>query len=505
MHGMRWALALATMTGTLAACPLALASTPAKQEAYLAKVVQVVKKADAGGAADACKRMSRLRDDEVFATLPAEQKAAVQADAGYVYLLCDRNADAVAELKASVAGKPDMWSTANLAVAAERISDWDTCARAIIDLAGRWPDKLDDTWARRAWRSYHGLGANPELRRRLFQAFHDANFQYAAADASSMWYELARMHLDAGDVERARQAAARVADGDAVMRMRVDRRFDPIVVRDARAFDARAQAQVLVDNLRRKSIARPRDVNLWIQLGYAQLAVGDHQGVIDDATRVLDALAPTMNAKQSPPGWQNADKRVWLYNNRAVAYARMGRVDLAIADLTQASTLPEYGARNVSQVLNLGTLLCYAGRPAEAVQQVSTGMENMAPYGKLVQSLVLLCAAVQRDDRAAMLRLAQSILATAEDANATVRLEAYLWTGNLEAAEGEYLKMLQDPAQRSDALVYAQQTNHTPGMPGRATLDRNREALLARPAVKAAIEKVGRVERFDLNLSSTFE
>ncbi len=499
------AMTLSLATGLAAHGAVMAQALDKKQEAYLNKVVRAVGVANGGNAADACKQMRRLRKDALFDTLPADLQAAVQGDAGYVYLLCEQPAEALPDLKAAVAADPDMALTANLAVAAEQVGEWDTCARAMITLATRWPDKLDDTWARRAWSAYRNLGKTPALQRELFKAFFDARFDYVTGDASAMWYELARLSIDAGDSEGARAAAARVIGGESVMRMRVDRRFDAVVSRDAPGFDARLQGAALVDKLRRQAAAHPRDLDAWVQLSYAQLDVGDHQAVIDDTTRVLNALAPVMTASGDAPGWEDTGKRMWLMNNRAIAHARMGNLDLAIADLRKASVLPEYGGRNVSQMLNLGTLLCYAGRPAEAVQQVTSGLGNLAPYGRLVQGLALLCAAAQRDDRAEMARLSNVLVSTAGDSGHSVRLEAHLWTGDLQAAEREYLQMLADPGKRSDALLYAQQGNRTPGMPGRAILDRNRDALLARPAVVAKINEVGRVEKVDLYLGSVFE
>ena len=502
----RWAATALLGLAAMACSSLAAAQDlTAKQDAFVREMAAAADLSASDSTGEACRAVRRLRKDAVFDTLPPEAKAAVQADAGYVFLRCDKPAEALPELKAATAVVPEYWSTANLAAAGESLKDWDVAAGALIELAGRWPDKLNDEWATLAWRAFHGMKGRPERQIQLFQALFDARYETTSGDGSAMWLELARMYLDAGDTDRARQAASRVVGGALVVQMRIDRRFDRIVVRDARAFDARASAEKLVDKLRRQSLANPRDMNVWIQLTYALLAVGDHQAVIDEATRVLEAVAPTNGGKGDPQKWKDADDYVWVLNNRAIAHARMGNVDAAIADLRRAAAERENGVPNISQTLNLGSLLCSAGRRDEAARQVDIRSEFMTPFGRMVQATVLLCAAAQRGDRSEVEKIATYIQRNAEPMHATTLLESYLWSGDVPAAERVYIGMLTDPDQRGDALEFAQMGNHMPGMTGRAIFNRNRAELLARPAVVAKINEVGRVEKVDLFLDLGFE
>lgn len=489
------------------AAPHALAQSrkTSPQGAYVQRVEAASQLANEERTAEACRQMRRLRQEAVFATLPDDARADVLAEAGYVYLACDKPAEALPELQASVALRPQQWSLRNLAHAAEQTKQPQEGAKALIELAGRWPQDLDDDAWRHAWRLYRGMEDAPRMQAALLQAFFDARFELRVGDGSEMWLELARLYLDAGDIERARVAASRIIGGHHVLSMRTDRRFDPIVVRDARAFDARLQAERLVEKLQRQAVARPRDVDVWVQLSYAKLTVGAHQGVIDDATRVLAAVAPTDGSPGDVRKWDNVDSHVWLINNRAIAYARMGKVDEAIADLERAAAIPMNGGPNVSQVLNLGTLYCYAGRPEDAVRRVDISQKGMSPFGQLVQGTVLLCAAAQRGDRTEVQRLARFIQRTAGYEFPLTTLGSHLWEGDVPAAERLLLRMLDDPANRIDALEYVQDFAGTENMPGRAILDRHYAELMARPAVKAAIDKVGRVEKTDLYLDFGFD
>lgn len=499
------------MGSTLLALALAAPPTMAQgrmsdaQDDYLRQVQAVASTREDENAAQACRQMRRLRQEAVFATLPDDTRAEVLAEAGYVYLGCDKPADALPELQASVALKPQRWSLRNLAHAAERAEQPQEGARALIEIAGRWPQDLDDDTWRHAWRLHRGMEDAPRMQAALLQAFFDARFELRVGDGSEMWLELARLYLEAGDIERARVAASRIIGGHHVLSMRTDRRFDPIVVRDASAFDARLQAERLVEKLQRQTVARPRDVDAWVQLSYAKLVVGDHQGVIDDATRVLAAVAPTDGSTGDVSKWGNVDNHVWLINNRAIAYARMGKVDEAIAELERAAAIPMNGGPNVSQVLNLGTLYCYAGRPEDAVRSVAISQKGMSPFGQLVQGTVLLCAAAQRGDRGEVKRLARFLQRTAGDEFPLTTLGSHLWEGDVPAAERVLLRMLDDPANRIEALGYVQDYAGTENMPGRAILDRYYAELMARPAVKAAIDKVGRVEKTDLYLDFGFD
>jgi tetratricopeptide (TPR) repeat protein len=263
------------------------------------------------------------------------------------------------------------------------------------------------------------------------------------------------------------------------------------------------QARQAVEALRGKAEARPRDLKVWVQLTYAMLTQGDHAGVIDLATRLLDASGAAVSANDKAKAYQNLDYRAWLLNNRAIALYRLGRTDEAVADLQRAIIFDPTQGPNVSQTLNLGTLQCNLGRTREAVEGIAA-VKRMSTYGELVQALVHVCAAVQRDDRA----LADSALAFIRrhgDEYPDSLLEALIWTGNLAEAERLYRRMLDDPARRVDALLAAQRFRTSPPQPGRRLYDRQREAFLARPGVQAAIDQVGRVERYEIYNGSGFE
>lgn len=233
------------------------------------------------------------------------------------------------------------------------------------------------------------------------------------------------------------------------------------------------------------------------------LDAGENEQVVALTTQLLDASDGKNTANNKSKAYESLDSRLWLLNNRALAHHRLGRMDEAIGDLERAVVFDPKQGPNISQALNLGTLLCYSGQPWEAIESV-TRVKDMSDYGKLVQALVYLCAATQRDDRAEVASALAVIRRYTVD-RSDVLVEGLLWAGQLAEAERIYLQMLNDPAQRAEALIWAQTFLRAAPQPGRRAYDEDVQTLFARPAVQAAIERVGRAERFEVYASYGFD
>jgi tetratricopeptide (TPR) repeat protein len=456
-----------------------------------------------GAHARACRRLPRLAADVRLAALSTEERRALLSATARALSTCDRASEAIAHLQRAIREAPEVDDVYRLSILAHRQKQYALSLEAYLDYIARWPDAADEHDVPHVWGLYRALADQPAQQRRLLQALFDARFDDPTADSSELWFQLARLHLDAGDVDGARAAARRITAADPIVRMRIDRRFDAIVDRTTHTFDASLRARQAVDALRAKAEARPRDLAVWVQLTYAMLTAGDEAGAIATATRLIDASADAPVKGEKSKAYESLDHRVWLLNNRAIALYRLGRSDEAAADLERAIAFDPEEGPNVNQTLNLGTLRCDMGRPREAAEGVAA-VKGMSTYGELVQALVLLCAAVQRDDRAQ----AAGTLAffrRHRDEQPEMLLHALIWTGQLAEAERIYRRMLDDPALRADALMLAQSFLPSPPQPGRRAYDRHRDALFARPGVQSAIEAVGRVERFAIHDGFTFD
>jgi tetratricopeptide (TPR) repeat protein len=371
---------------------------------------------------------------------------------------------------------------------------------AYLELVERWPELLDETDAPHFYRLYRAIENNPDDGLRLLQAMFDAKWDDPTNDSSWVWFELARMRMIRGEHDLARLAVKRITAPAQIVRMRVDKRFDPIVDRSARAFDVNAAALRAVDAMHRKSEAKPLDLDVQVQYTYALLDAGRNDDVVAHVGRLLDTIAA---GKVDEPLYRNTQEQVWLMNNRAIAMRRLGRLDEAIAEMQRASALTEDGQINVSQALNLGTLHCSLGRPDDALAAIDT-LGQMSPYGELVESMVRLRAALQKGDR----RRAGSALNAIRrnsDESPTVLLDALMHAGRVAEAAGTIVDLLESSDQRTDILDWLQQYRRSDPLPGDLEYRSNIDAVREREEVRAAVDKVGRIERHDIYGNHGFE
>jgi tetratricopeptide (TPR) repeat protein len=235
-----------------------------------------------------------------------------------------------------------------------------------------------------------------------------------------------------------------------------------------------------------------------VELGSALLTAGR----FDEAIALADsAEAELRNAPGGAAPWSDlGDNLPWVLNNRANAWRASGRIDAAIAELERASGQREQGVANVSQVLNLGSLLCSAGRPADALAAIARVGEGMSTYGRMVHEAVRLCAAVQSRD-AATVDTALAYLASERQTSEAIYQEALVEAGRLDDAARELLARLTSPWLRAEALLEVQHVIEPPPLPGMAAAQRNRMALLARADVREAIDAVGRREHYRIYLA----
>ncbi len=453
--------------------------------------------------AGACRAYPRLVADDRAAALSAEERRVLLGVAGRAMWNCERLPQAAGYLQRAIGEVANPDDYFSLSLVSYQLKRYDQSLDVFLDYIGRWPELADDQDALHVWRLHQAFADRPAQQVRLLQAMFDARFDDPTADNSQMWFELARLYLDGGRIDDARAAAKRVTAAHPIVRMRIDRRFDAIVDRTGYGFDVPLQAKRAVDALKRKAEARPRDLAVWLQVTYAMLDAAQNEDVVATTTRLLDASDPKRAGSAKAKAYDSLDKRSWFFNNRALALHRLGRTDEAIVDLERAAAHDRKQGMDVGNVLNLGTMLCYAGRHREAIERVAPATD-MSDYGKLVQALVYLCAATQRGDRADTAK-ALAVIRKRADKHPAVLVEGLLWAGRLAEAERLYLRMLDDPAQRPDALVWAQTFRRAAPQPGKRAYDESERTLFARPAVQAAIAKVGRVERFQMHAGYGFE
>lgn len=211
--------------------------------------------------------------------------------------------------------------------------------------------------------------------------------------------------------------------------------------------------------------------------------------VADAALRLLESQGP-------PRSDEAIGDLAWVLNAKARALSRLGRWGDAVEQLSRASLLAPPGRRNVSQSINLAGLYCDLGRPEEALAAIA-GVIDVSPYGRMQLESVRASVAHQRGDGAALARALDYLREHQADAPGTLQA-TLVEVGGMTEASGLIVARLEDPRRRSEAILEVQHFAAHAETP-RMTEWRTRwDAMVARPEVQAAIAKVGRVERFDM-------
>ncbi|NUO75235.1 MAG: tetratricopeptide repeat protein [Lysobacter sp.] len=385
----------------------------------------------------------------------------------------------------------------------ERVQgDHAASARAMIHVIEHWPELLDQVQDQSIFALIHKLEPRAQVRLDLLQALYDANWQRKGQGADTAWYELALMRVDRGEADAARAAIRRISASRELILLRADRRFDGLVDRQAMAFDVDNAALREVELQRTLLAARPDSLQLHTQLSRALLMLGRSEEALalcDDALKAI-ADAPA----DRPPYADDAEYRVWLMNNRAIALRRLGRLDEALQELRRASERREGDSVNVSQILNLGDYYASLGRSDEALTTVAAVGTDINGYGRMVRALVELRAQSQRGDAAQVAR-ALAYLREHRQEGGLLLLEGLLQAGRMDEAEQALLASLASASERADALYWLQRFREAEVLPG----DRGRRArkaeLIARERVQAAIAQVGRIESYGIHATNEMD
>jgi hypothetical protein len=190
------------------------------------------------------------------------------------------------------------------------------------------------------------------------------------------------------------------------------------------------------------------------------------------------------------------DRYNWILDNRSRAFKRQGQWDKAVATEVLAARLPEQGGINVSQSINLGELYAELDQPDDAANAI-VQLGDLTPIGQMQLEGVKLRIAVDRhDEQAASAALAYLRAHRAEEPD-TLQ-DALLLRGQLDEAAALLIERLEKPEWRTDALVDMQQYADVARTPMEKVLFDRWNTVVARTDVQAALQKVGRIERFDL-------
>jgi beta-barrel assembly-enhancing protease len=367
---------------------------------------------------------------------------------------------------------------------------------ALVTFATRWPKQLPHLEEPQqtlslAVQALNDLGTDDE-RVLVLEALTEADFAEQPENASNWWRDLALLHLARDERSAAIRVLARVTDPYVVVSIEADKRFDPI--------RATLAARLNVT-----------DVGNW-NVSFLAAEVQQHPQQLEASARLAASLIDTLRLPQSLQVSEAAIERIdekgaaaysdydadysRIITLRASALYNLGRWDAALGQLKSASALP--AGTGVAVLLDLAGEYAGLGRPEEALVTLrQIARTELSTYGETQVQLITLLAQAQRHDEHAV-ALALDYLSAHRTEAVQAYQEGLLAAGRTEQAAQLLIQRLEDPRLRSDALLAVQEYGELMPPPPVLEEERRWRALIARPEVQAAINRVGSARRYAL-------
>ena len=373
------------------------------------------------------------------------------------------------------------------------VGDYSDAAHSVAVFARRWPGKLGNVNSAAIGQLHYQFlqVQNPDADREMLDALFDAEWLEDGVEPSSLWRDLALLHIERNDIARAAAVASRIISAQAALSMRVDRRFDPITLKRPRDFDIDRLVAAEIKAAEERVKAQPGRLEPIADLQKLFLITGEYARVLSISDTVLAHAGQGDGAKTYA---DFDDRYAWVLDNRSRAFKRQGRWDDAVRTEVLAARRPEHGGMNVSQLINLGGLYAALDMPDKAAETI-VELGNMSPFGRMQLESVKLRIAVAKNDAAAIAASMNYLREHRADAIATWE-DALLFREKLDEAASLLVERLQKPAWRNAALVDMQHYADVIETPAEKLIRDRWNKVTARPDVQAAMQRVGRVERF---------
>lgn len=321
----------------------------------------------------------------------------------------------------------------------------------------------------------------------------------APYDSDHLRLDHARLLLERGRTPEARALVGDIDDVEAVVEMRVDRLFDPL--RGEPAYEVQLDVAAAMERQLARSraamAANPKSMEaVYLHTMGLVKALKDAEGLaVADET-----LARYAEDRQSFD--DGAEYKVWLINMRGYFLYGLGRSEEGRAALRESAGLEEHGELNVSNIINFGIYLINEGRASEAFELIPK-IGEPSPFGQGWIEVIRTCAGAQLDDAAAM-KQGLDWFAEHEDDNPAAKARGLLCAGDVDAAAALMIRRLENRKQRKDALFALQVGPATAeqSLPYARVIRERFAKVREREDVRAAVEKVGRIETLPVDLDA---
>lgn len=380
------------------------------------------------------------------------------------------------------------------------LRDQDDTLVCIATLAQHWPDQLRDVDDRFLGQLFFFTRTLPEAREHRFEALSALEaINYTPSDPfvdpSRMWFDLSLMLIERGDVAHAAKAAVRVTNPETMVEIVSDKRFDAVVASDPAHYDVMAGVNQHVASMRAAVAAHPDRLSGVVELSRALSQTRQSAEALSIVENAMAHLHP--GDGQASPYSDLDDQINWIGDRRSAALMNLHRVDEAVAEMVRSAGEHEQGGVNVSQAINLGEMYNNLARPADAIAELASfDPAHASPFGDMQYYAVEACAYAQLHDTAHYGEAATYLHAHKSDAPDAL-LTGLLCANDLDGAAQVLIEMVRDPETRSETLLAAQNFAEQAFVaPFELEMHQRRQALIARPDVRRAIDAVGRVRSY---------
>jgi tetratricopeptide (TPR) repeat protein len=436
---------------------------------------------------------------KVFGRLPsAEQYRALLTAAKLGYTLKHPKLEYESRVRLLVLPEATSEDRVSRVNAAYRLQDTGEIIISLTELVQKSPEKLGESTDRFIFGSLSDAkkklphGSTMPLLRALYAAHWKVKWDQEPSD---VWQDFALLLLEQNRLNEAIDVSSHVTDEYGVISMRADRRFDAITAANSAQFDVSAALKRNLEHFQAAADRAPKSLTpkvVVIDLLMEQQRYGA-------ALAAADGLVAEIRVHADPKQWYDDfdDQYAWALDSRSRALRRLSRWEEALDQLAAASWVLDKNGENVSQVINLGDLYCDLGKPKEALASLARLGTDMSSYGRMQEANVRLDAAVQLGDTEQTEKWLAFMRDHRVDAPRTYE-DALLMMNDAETAAKWLIERLDDKDLRSATLLSIQEYAVPLETPRQAELATLKRALIARPDVQAAIQKVGRIDKYNL-------
>ncbi len=406
--------------------------------------------------------------------------------------------DALASIEAhlALAGESEkmLWVQLHIAALAERPL---AGLKATAWFAERAPILLSEVELQVIFTLLGKLKDTPEGDKRLafLDLLWDAGYKPAdpAASLDGLRMTYARLLIAEHMTARAAKLIREVESPLAVTTFLIDRGFDPVRVFKGLPDEKDLPGLVAAEVEASHHATKEHPALLAVSLNYIQAL--RLSGAFEDAEKAAAETAAAMGETAEESAYEDYDEyAAWILNEWAYTLYDLGRNEAARGALAMAAAKNEGGGPNVSQLINLASMLQAEGKHVEALTEIGKlDLSIPSPYGVMWAKAVTVCA------RAFQNRLSEAAddlayLKEHKADNVSALQRTLFCVNDLDAAAALYIERLEDPDQRGAALNALQAALSPPYTPPvTAELHKRFETVRARPDVREAADKVGRI------------